>query len=165
MMFIIRAGLQILADHPRLYLDGGSRPGREWLRLRGPVPADRQDPTEAHRVWTAKDDAVALPKWLGIPGVRHTIGLARWWHFSFDLFWVVNGVLFFVLLFATGQWERLVPQSLDVFPNALSTLVQYASLDFPANEGFLRADVRDPQSGEPETGSQMGRLLLLREGP
>src|SRR5262249_14868373 len=33
--FIIRAGIQILADHPRLELDAGSTPGREWLRLRG----------------------------------------------------------------------------------------------------------------------------------
>ena len=23
-----------------------------------------------------------LPGWLGIPGIRHSIGLARWWHFS-----------------------------------------------------------------------------------
>src|SRR5689334_2543593 len=41
LIFIIRAGLQILADHPRLTLDPGSTPGREWLRLRGPVPPDR----------------------------------------------------------------------------------------------------------------------------
>lgn len=138
MMFIIRAGLQILADHPRLSLDAGSRPGREWLRMRGPVPADRMDPDEPERAWTAKDDSVALPGWIGIPGFRHSIGLARWWHFSFDLLWVLNGVLFFVLLFATDQWRRVVPQSLDVFPNALSTAIQYASLDFPANNSFSR---------------------------
>jgi len=137
MMFIIRAGLQILADHPRLYLDAGSRPGSEWLRMRGPVPADRQDRTDAQHVWTAKDDSVALPKWLGLPGFRHSIGLARWWHFSFDLLWLINGVIFFTLLFATGQWERVVPRSLDVLPNAASSAVQYASLDFPNNAGFL----------------------------
>jgi methionine sulfoxide reductase catalytic subunit len=136
MMFIIRAGLQILADHPRLYLNAGCRPGTEWLRMRGPVPADRLDPTEAARVWTAKDDSVAIPKWLGIPGFRHSIGLARWWHFSFDLLWLANGLVFYVLLFASGQWRRIVPRSLDVFPNALSTGIQYASLDFPSNAGF-----------------------------
>jgi hypothetical protein len=81
-MFIIRAGLQILADHPRLYLNSGCRPGTAWFRMRDPVPPDRMDQEDAAHVWTAKDDAVALPKWLGIPGVRHTIGLARWWHFS-----------------------------------------------------------------------------------
>ncbi|BBX29441.1 molybdopterin-dependent oxidoreductase [Mycolicibacterium alvei] len=137
MMFILRSGLQILADHPRLYLNAGCRPGTEWLRMRGQVPADRMDKSDPPRVWTSKDDAVTLPKWLGIPGFRHSIGLARWWHFSFDLLWLLNGAVFYVLLFTTGQWQRIVPQSWDVFPNALSTAVQYASLNFPANHGFI----------------------------
>lgn len=136
MMFLMRAGLQILADHPRLYLNAGCLPGTAWLRMRDPVPADRLDPEDAPRVWTAKDDSVALPKWLGIPGFRHSIGLARWWHFSFDFLWLLNGLVFYVLLFSSGQWRRIVPRSWDVFPNALSTGIQYASLDFPANEGW-----------------------------
>lgn len=136
MLFIIRAGWQILADHPRLYLNAGSRPGSDWLRIRGPIPADRLDQSQADRVWTAKDDSVALPKNVGIPGIRHSIGLARWWHFSFDLLWLVNGIVFVILLFSTDQWQRLVPTSWEVFPNALSTAIQYGSLDFPANDGF-----------------------------
>ncbi|WP_237158447.1 molybdopterin-dependent oxidoreductase [Mycolicibacterium fortuitum] len=137
MMFILRSGLQILADHPRLYLNSGCRPGSEWMRMRMEVPPDRMDKSVPPRVWTSKDDAVALPKWLGIPGFRHSVGLARWWHLSFDLLWLVNGALFYVLLFSTGQWQRIVPRSWDVFPNALSTAVQYASLQFPDNEGFI----------------------------
>lgn len=136
MMFILRSGLQILADHPRLYGNAGCRPGTEWLRLRAAVPADPMDKADVQNVWTSKDDAVALPKWLGIPGIRHSIGLARWWHLSFDLLWLVNGGVFYVLLFTTGQWRRIVPQSWDVFPNAVSATVQYASLDFPLNQGF-----------------------------
>ncbi len=138
MMFIIRAGLQILAEHPRLHLDSGSKPGREWFRMRGPVPADRIDPDDPAKAWTAKDDTVALPSWLGIPGFRHSIGLAHWFHFGFDVLWLVNGLLFYVLLFSTGEWRRVVPTSLDVFPNAVSTAIQYASLDLPANTGFAR---------------------------
>lgn len=136
MMFIIRAGWQILADHPRLYLNSGSKPGTEWMRMRGPVPEDRMNPVDAKDAWTAKNDSVALPESIGIPGIRHSIGLARWWHFSFDIFWLCNGIVFFVLLFTTGQWERVVPQSWDVIPNAASTAVQYLALDLPANEGF-----------------------------
>lgn len=128
MLLMIRSGLQILADHPRLYLDGSCTPGREWLRLRGPVPADR--------VWTAKDDSVALPRWLGLPGIRHSIGLARWWHFSLDVLWLLNGVVFLVLLFSTDQWQRLIPTSWEVLPAALSTAIQYASLDFPPPSGW-----------------------------
>jgi DMSO/TMAO reductase YedYZ molybdopterin-dependent catalytic subunit/thiosulfate reductase cytochrome b subunit len=136
MMFMIRAGLQILADHPRLYFNIASKPDTEWMRLRDAVPADRRDPEDAQRVWTAKNDSVALPKHIGLPGIRHTIGLARWWHFTFDLLWLINGVVFMVLLFSTDQWKRLVPTSFDVFPNALSTALQYLSLQLPQNAGF-----------------------------
>jgi DMSO/TMAO reductase YedYZ molybdopterin-dependent catalytic subunit/thiosulfate reductase cytochrome b subunit len=130
MMFIIRAGIQILADHPRLYWNRDCTPGTEWFRFQHRVPEGR--------VWTAKDDSVTLPGWLGIPGLRHTIGLARWWHFSIDLLWIVNGAIFYVLLFATDQWQRLVPLTWDVFPDALSTAVQYASLDFPVDHSWTR---------------------------
>ncbi|MFN0143267.1 MAG: molybdopterin-dependent oxidoreductase [Mycobacterium sp.] len=136
MMFMIRAGLQILADHPRLYFTIASKPDTEWMRLRDAVPADRRDPEDPQRVWTAKQDSVALPKHVGLPGIRHTIGLARWWHFTFDLLWLINGVVFMVLLFSTNQWKRLIPTSWDVFPNAVSTAFQYLSLQLPQNAGF-----------------------------
>ena len=128
MLFIIRSGLQILADHPRLTFDAGCKPDTEFLRLRGPVPRGRS--------WSSKDDSVSLPRWLGLPGIRHSVGLARWWHFSLDLFWVVNGALFYILVFSTDQWHRLVPVSWDVFPSALSVFLQYLSLDFPAPTGW-----------------------------
>ena len=138
MLLIIRSGLQILAEHPRLQFDAGSRPGREWLRLRGPVPPDRMGETPPKQAWTARDDTVTLPSWIGLPGIRHSIGLARWWHFSFDMLWVLLGVVFYILLFSTGQWERLVPRDWDVVPNALSAAVQYLSLDFPTNQGWTQ---------------------------
>ncbi|MEO6031781.1 MAG: molybdopterin-dependent oxidoreductase, partial [Burkholderiaceae bacterium] len=130
MMFIIRAGIQILADHPRLYWKRDCTPGTEWFRFQKAVPTDR--------IWTAKDDSVTLPGWLGIPGIRHSIGLARWWHFSITLFWMINGIAFYVLLFSTDQWRRLVPMSWAVFPNAASTALQYLSLDFPAEQSWTR---------------------------
>ncbi len=128
MMFIIRAGIQILADHPRLYWRRDCTPGTGWFRFQHDVPKDR--------VWTSKDDSVTIPRWLGIPGIRHSIGLARWWHFSFDLLWVVNGVAFYVLLFTTDQWRRLVPSTWTVFPNAVSTTLQYLSLHFPVDHSW-----------------------------
>jgi len=48
------------------------------------------------------------------------IGLARWWHLGTDVLWLVNGLVFYVLLFTTGQWQRLVPTTWDVFPSAVS---------------------------------------------
>ena len=46
MMFIIRAGMQILADHPRLYWTRDCTPGTEWFRFQHPVPEGR--------VWTRR---------------------------------------------------------------------------------------------------------------
>jgi sulfoxide reductase catalytic subunit YedY len=37
---------------------------------------------------------VSLPKHLGLPGLRHSIGLARWWHLGMDVLWLLNGVVF-----------------------------------------------------------------------
>jgi sulfoxide reductase catalytic subunit YedY len=45
MLFIMRAGLQILADHPRLYWGRDCTPGTDWFRFQVPVPKGR--------VWTA----------------------------------------------------------------------------------------------------------------
>ena len=130
MAFIIRSGVQVLADHPRLYWKRDCTPGTEWFRFQKAVPSGR--------MWTAKDDSVTLPGWLGIPGIRHSIGLARWWHFSFGLLWILNGVVVYALLFWTGQWQRLVPTTWEVFPNAVSTALQYLSLTFPADESWTR---------------------------
>ena len=88
-------------------------------------------------MWTAKQDSISLPGQVGLPGLRHSIGLARWWHLGIDALWLLNGVVFYILLFATGQWQRLVPTSWDVFPNALSVLIQYLSLDWPTENGWV----------------------------
>jgi DMSO/TMAO reductase YedYZ molybdopterin-dependent catalytic subunit/thiosulfate reductase cytochrome b subunit len=130
MAFIVRSGIQVLADHPRLYWKRDCTPGTEWFRFQEPVPKGR--------IWTAKDDAVTVPGWLGIPGIRHSIGLARWWHFSFGLLWIINGIVVYFLLFWTDQWQRLVPTTWEVFPNAVSTALQYLSLTFPADESWTR---------------------------
>jgi methionine sulfoxide reductase catalytic subunit len=130
MVIIIRSGIQILADHPRLYWDRDSTPGSEWFRFQIPVPMNR--------VWMAKDDAVTIPGWLGIPGGRHTVGPARWLHFSCDLFWMVNGLAFVILLFVSEQWQRLIPRTWEVIPNAISTAIQYGALRMPLEDGWVR---------------------------
>jgi hypothetical protein len=91
-MFLILpfAVAQILMDHPRLYWNVHCTPATEWLRLTPvEVPTDR--------VWTSKDDSATSP-WIGLPGYRHTVGMARHWHFVSALLWVGNGLAFVVLL-------------------------------------------------------------------
>jgi DMSO/TMAO reductase YedYZ molybdopterin-dependent catalytic subunit/thiosulfate reductase cytochrome b subunit len=129
LIFIIRSGVQILSDHPRLYWTRHSTPGKDWFRVQKPVPAEP--------LWTAKQDSIGLPGQVGLPGIRHSIGLARWWHLGTDVVWLLNGLIFYVLLFATGQWRRVVPTSWAVFPNAVSVLIQYLSLHWPAENGWV----------------------------
>ena len=124
LILLIRSGLQILMDHPRLYANVHCTPGTEWLRVTPiEVPKDR--------VWTAKDDSRYLSPWIGLPGGRHTIGMARHWHFLSVLFWVVNGLIYVGLLFGTGQWKRLTPSSWHVIPDAWSLFVHYATFHLP----------------------------------
>jgi thiosulfate reductase cytochrome b subunit len=58
-------------------------------------------------------------------------------HLGLDILWLVNGVIFAVLLVASGQWMRIVPTSWDVFPNALSAALQYLSMAWPTENGWV----------------------------
>lgn len=124
LILLIRSGLQILMDHPRLYWNLHCTPGTEWLRLT-PVVVPRD------RVWTAKEDARYLSPWIGLPGRRHTVGMARHWHFLSVLFWVVNGIVFVVVLLSGNQWKRLVPTSWKIVPDAWDIFVWYATFHMP----------------------------------
>ena len=129
MIFIIRSGVTIIADHPRFYWTRHSTPGKDWFRVQKPVPPDP--------LYTAKQDSITLPDGVGLPGRRHSIGLARWWHLGVDTLWLLNGIVFYILIFSTGQWMRLVPLNWDVIPNAISVAIQYLSLDWPLENGWV----------------------------
>ncbi|WP_344093778.1 cytochrome b/b6 domain-containing protein [Microbacterium deminutum] len=68
---------------------------------------------------------------------KRKISLNLWFHQSLDILWIVNGVIFIVLLFATGMWVKIVPTSWAVFPNAISAALQYVSLDWPTENGWV----------------------------
>jgi len=124
LILIIRSGLSILADHPRLYWNNGCAPDSEWIRFTPvKVPDDR--------VWTAKEDARYLNPIAGLPGYRHSVGLARCWHFITVPFFLLNGAVFIVLLFFTDQWKRLVPVSWRIIPDSWNVFVHYATVHMP----------------------------------
>ncbi|MEO6993455.1 MAG: cytochrome b/b6 domain-containing protein, partial [Lacunisphaera sp.] len=124
LMLLIRSGLSILVDHPRLYFNDHCTPGSEWIRVT-PIKVPRD------RLWTAKDDACYLSPLVSTPGYRHTIGIARVWHFINVHGFILTGIVFYVMLFVTPQWQRLVPDSLQVFPEAWNTWVHYATFHLP----------------------------------
>src|SRR5436190_2802237 len=99
---LIRSGIQILAAHPRLYWDDNCTPGKEWLRF-----TKKRVPTGKDVVYTSLDDEIPASPWLALPGGEN-LGIGRHWHFFSVIFWVLNGVVYVVLLFTTGEWARLI---------------------------------------------------------
>lgn len=124
LVLLVRSGLSILMDHPRLYWNDHCTPGTEWIRFT-PVEV----PKDA--VFTAKEDARYISPLFALPGYKHTIGMARHWHFLPALLWFINGVVFWVLLFATGQFTRLVPDSAAIVADAWAMFVHYATFNIP----------------------------------
>ena len=60
-----------------------------------------------------------------------------WMHQALDGLWLLNGLVFVILLFVTGQWMRIIPTDPYVFHHALSAGIQYLSLDWPAENGWV----------------------------
>ncbi|WP_223246389.1 cytochrome b/b6 domain-containing protein [Micrococcus luteus] len=63
--------------------------------------------------------------------------LTIWMHQALDALWLLNGVIFVVLLIATGHWARIVPTDPHVFQHAVSAGIQYLSLDWPTENGWV----------------------------
>jgi thiosulfate reductase cytochrome b subunit len=65
------------------------------------------------------------------------VSINLWLHTSLDVLWLANGVIFVVLLFISGHWARIVPTSWEVFPNALSAMLQYMTLEWPMEDAWV----------------------------
>lgn len=124
MIIIIRSGISILMDHPRLYWNDGCTPGTDWARFT-PI---KEAPTKQ---WTAKDDARYISPAIGLPGYRHSVGLARGWHFIHVPFFLLNGAIFITLLLLSDQWMRIVPTSWQIVPDSWKVFVHYATFNMP----------------------------------
>ncbi len=121
---LIRSGIEILGAHPMLYWNDDCTPGSEWVRFtRKRMPSGE--------LWTAEDEKQPYSPLVALPGHDH-LGLGRYWHFAALAGWIVTGLLYVVLLFASPQWRRLVPTSWDIFPQAAQAAVGYLQLQPPA---------------------------------
>jgi sulfoxide reductase catalytic subunit YedY len=129
---MIRSGIQILGAHPRLYFNDACKPGSEWIKF------TRKHPP-ANKLYTSMDDEVPVSSWLALPG-GDNLGLGRHWHFFTLIFWILNGAIYIILLFATGEWTRLIPTSWTIFPQAWHTLLIYLSFHIPPLSDFRPYD-------------------------
>lgn len=120
---LARSGLQVLSAHPKLYWKDHCLPGSEWLKFTSKkMPKDK--------LWTSKDEEERFSPLIALPGGEN-LGLGRHWHFFAALGWLVTGLVYVLLLFVTPEWQRLVPTSWDVFPQAWTALLDYLSLRLP----------------------------------
>jgi thiosulfate reductase cytochrome b subunit len=132
-ILMMRSGVQILADHPKLYWNDDSTPGSEWWKF-----GNKEMPKD--KLWTSADEAVAPPPGIGLPGGRRNLGPGRRWHFLVALSWILNGLIYIVLLFATGLWWTLLPTDASRFVDAWQTLVAYFHFQMPPAEVFTPFD-------------------------
>jgi methionine sulfoxide reductase catalytic subunit len=122
-VLIIRSGIEILSAHPKLYTNDKAIDGREWLKLtKKKMPKDR--------LWTSMDEEQQFNSFVALPG-HSNLGLGRHWHFFSIIFWVGNGIVYWVLVFASGLWSTLIPTSWSIFPEAVKTGLIYASGKLP----------------------------------
>jgi methionine sulfoxide reductase catalytic subunit len=122
--FLMRSGLQILSDHPRLYWNDDCTPGSHWLRC-----TKKEIPCSGY--YTSMEECVQFPSCLALPGGKHLLGLGRNIHFFCASLWVLNGFTYIALLFLTGQWPRLIPTSWEILPKAIETFFAYLTFHIP----------------------------------
>jgi methionine sulfoxide reductase catalytic subunit len=88
------------------------------------------------RLWTSMDEAEQVNSVIALPGGHHNRGAGRRWHFLTIIVWVLNGLTYVALLFATGEWRRVIPTSSSVFPEAWQSLLTYVSFQIPPESAF-----------------------------
>jgi DMSO/TMAO reductase YedYZ molybdopterin-dependent catalytic subunit/thiosulfate reductase cytochrome b subunit len=120
---LIRSGIEILGGHPMLYFNDHCRPGSEWIRF-------TSKRMFRNRRWTAEDEKQPYTPWLALPG-RDNLGLGRFWHFVAVVGWLLTGLAYLLVLVTSAQWQRLIPTSWTVFPEAWEAALVYLRLDVP----------------------------------
>ena len=92
-------------------------------------------PTDPGVIYTARDDEIGITPLLALPGKKN-LGLGRHWHGVSNSLWLLNGIIYVVLLLTTGEWARLIPTSWSIVPQAWQSLLTYLSLHIPPLSTF-----------------------------
>jgi methionine sulfoxide reductase catalytic subunit len=121
--FLVRSGLEILSTHPILYWNDHARPGSEWAKFTTRV-------MPKNKMYTALDEEEKWPSTVAMPGYAN-LGLGRKWHFLCVIGWILLGIFYIIMLFATSEYHRYIPYSWSIFPHAWHDIVTYLSLQTP----------------------------------
>ncbi|WP_067805681.1 molybdopterin-dependent oxidoreductase [Nocardia beijingensis] len=116
---LIRSGVEVLSSLPKLYWSDGCPPGREWLRL-----SRKNYGADSRRPWVSLDEEEAWHPVIALPG-RRNLGLGRHWHFLTVQFWILTGLVYVAMVFATGYWRYLIPTHWSIVPEAVRDIGTY----------------------------------------
>lgn len=125
LIILIRSGIQILYDHPKLYWTDHTSDENWWIRF-GKIKQPKD------KLWTARDEAEAPPNHvIALPGGEEGFGAGRHWHFTAAIIWVITGIIYIGFMLFSGEWSRLIPTSWNIFPEAMTVMGQYLTLNIP----------------------------------
>ena len=124
-VLLIRSGIEILSALPKLYWNDHARPGTEWIKF----TKKKFSPDFKKRTWISLEEEESFSSWIALPGHKN-LGIGRHWHFLSIIFWISNGAAYYILLFTSGEWQRLIPTSWSIIPDAIHDMMMYASFQF-----------------------------------
>ncbi|MGI8677781.1 MAG: molybdopterin-dependent oxidoreductase [Jatrophihabitans sp.] len=126
MVLLFRSGLEVLSAFPKFYWHDDCPPGREWLRLSKKMYA-----ADSRRPWSSLDEEESWSPLIALPG-RKKLGLGRHWHFLSVQFWILTGVVYVAMVFASGYWHYLIPTSWSIVPDSIRSIGTYLQFHIPA---------------------------------
>jgi len=126
MVLLFRSGLEVLSAFPKFYWHDDCPPGREWLRLSKKMYA-----ADSRRPWSSMDEEESWSPLIALPG-RKNLGLGRHWHFLSVQFWILTGVVYVTMVFASGYWHYLIPTSWSIIPDSIRSIGTYLQFHLPA---------------------------------
>lgn len=121
--FFIRSGIEILGTYPRLHTNVHNKPGAQWAEF-----TIKSKPK--HKYYAVGSEYEDYSPIISLPG-RGLLGLGRYWHFMTVMGYVTFFIIYYILLFATGQWLRYIPPSFDFPVQVFNNIVSYLAFVSP----------------------------------
>lgn len=125
----IRSGIEILGTFPKLHTSVHTPIGKQWAHF----GIKKKREAKYYPVAGEYEDYSPM---VSLPG-HGDLGQGRYWHFISVIGWVTMMVIYWVLLFGTGQWRRYWPSDWGVFAQAWDDIVHYLAFQIPpAMDGY-----------------------------